>query len=143
MPEPNFDDFNEEQTNTLRALVNQIIPADEFPSGWDAGVGDYLRVQFRRDLISWVPQYKEGLNSLCAESRARGAADFSSSASDVQINILTDIEHGKTAVEWSIDPKFFFNSAISHVMEGFYADPGNGGNKNRTAWTMVGFEVTV
>jgi hypothetical protein len=26
-------------------------------------------------------------------------------------------------------------------MEGFYGDPGNGGNRNAVSWHMIGFEV--
>lgn len=34
--------FNESQQRTLPAAVNRIIPADDYPSAWQAGVGDYL-----------------------------------------------------------------------------------------------------
>ena len=36
----------------------------------------------------------------------------------------------------------FFNLLVSQTMEGFYSDPGNGGNKDGIAWKMIGFEVT-
>jgi hypothetical protein len=28
-----------------------------------------------------------------------------------------------------------------HCAEGFYSDPGNGGNHSESAWKMIGFEV--
>ena len=46
--------FSERQAATLRALVDRLIPADDFPGGWEAGVGDYLEGQFERDLrVGW------------------------------------------------------------------------------------------
>lgn len=38
--------LNESQQRTLRAAVDRIIPADDYPSAWQAGVGDYLAQQF-------------------------------------------------------------------------------------------------
>lgn len=34
----------------------------------------------------------------------------------------------------------FFDAICLHVRQGFYADPVYGGNKNRLAWQMIGFE---
>jgi hypothetical protein len=31
---------------------------------------------------------------------------------------------------------------VEHSAEGFYSDPGNGGNRDNIAWKMIGFEVT-
>jgi gluconate 2-dehydrogenase gamma chain len=31
---------------------------------------------------------------------------------------------------------------VNHTMEGFYSDPGNGGNRDAVSWKMIGFEVT-
>ena len=42
---------------------------------------------------------------------------------------------------WSVDPAAFFRAAVAHAGEGYYGDPGNGGNHNAVAWRMVGFEV--
>ena len=39
------------------------------------------------------------------------------------------------------DPVAFFQTAVEHAMEGFYSDPGNGGNHDGVSWRMIGFEV--
>ena len=56
--------LTEQQLATLRALVDRIIPADDFPSGWQAGVGDYLAGQFKRDLRGQLDRYRAGLDAL-------------------------------------------------------------------------------
>jgi hypothetical protein len=40
-----------------------------------------------------------------------------------------------------VEPALFFRRLVEHSMEGFYGDPGNGGNKNGAAWDMIGFRV--
>jgi hypothetical protein len=44
--------------NTLRSLMNRIIPQDDFPDAWEASVGDYLMRQFERDLHAQVETYQ-------------------------------------------------------------------------------------
>jgi hypothetical protein len=38
--------LTELQQQTLRAAVHRIIPSDDYPDAWDAGIGDYLAGQF-------------------------------------------------------------------------------------------------
>ena len=33
--------------STLQAFVDRIIPADDYPSGWQAGVGDFISIPAR------------------------------------------------------------------------------------------------
>ena len=54
---------------------------------------------------------------------------------DAQNALLTRLEQDK-------EQGTFFRLLITHVMEGFYADPGNGGNRNGIAWQMLGYKVT-
>ena len=104
--------FTPLEQQTLRAAVNQIIPADDYPSGWDAGVGDYLELLMTRE-PRYLPIYHAGLSELAELQGPYGA-----------------------------EPSVFFDLLVEHVMEGFYADPGNGGNQDGVAWRMIGYEVT-
>jgi len=38
--------LTEVQQQTLRAVVNRIIPADDYPGAWEAGIGHYVARQF-------------------------------------------------------------------------------------------------
>lgn len=133
LADPNLD--------ILQTLVNRVIPADDYPDGWEAGVGDYLLAQFEGDLKLALPIYRAALPSLDAEAQAaygRGFAELDPSEQDA---VLTRIETGKVATVWAVDPAAFFRMAINHCAEGYYSDPGNGGNKDSASWQMIGFEV--
>jgi hypothetical protein len=133
--------FAQPQLATLRALVDRIIPPDDFPSGWEAGVGEYLARQFERDLRSHVAIYQAGLDALEAEARACVGASFANLDSDAQDALLRRIEVGDVITPWPVEPAAFFRAAVDHAMEGFYSDPANGGNRGAVAWRMIGFQV--
>ena len=133
--------LTELQLATLRALVDRIIPADDFPSGWQAGVGDYLARQFERDLRLQLDRYRAGLDALDAEAQADTGARFAELDAAKQDALLRCIEAGAVKTAWPTDPAAFFQAAVEHSMEGFYSDPGNGGNHDSVSWRMIGFEV--
>jgi hypothetical protein len=134
-------ELNVGQWRTLRALVDCLIPADDFPSGWQAGVGDYLAKQFERDLRDQVAMYATGLDALEAETQARTGIPFAELGPIGQTGLLTQLEQGHARTTWPINAQSFLNTVTNHAAEGFYSDPGNGGNKNNVAWRMVGYEV--
>lgn len=133
--------FTEQQTLCLQALVNCIIPADDFPNGWDAGVGDYLMRQFEGDLQDKVDVYRRGLKSLDAESQAVYEHDFAWLSREEQVALLTTIEQGQVKANWKVDPAQFVRMVSEHCAEGYYSNPENGGNRDQVAWRMIGFEV--
>ena len=133
--------LTELQHATLRALVDRIIPADDFPSGWQAGVGDYLASQFERDLRPQLDRYRAGLDALDAEAQAGTGARFAELDAADQDALLRRVEAGTVKLAWPIDAAAFFQAAVEHAMEGFYSDPGNGGNHDGVSWRMIGFEV--
>lgn len=130
------------QWATLRALVDRIIPVDDFPGGWEAGVGDYLDRQFSGDLLPLVDLYRAGLDALDGEASATAGVNFGELAPAAQDALLRRVEAGDVAADWPVDPTAFFRTAVEHAAEGFYGDPGNGGNRDEVSWRMIGFEVT-
>ncbi len=133
--------ISKEQTNILRAAVNRIIPPDDFPAGWEAGVGDYLFGQFQRDLKDVLPIYRAGLDALDAEARAHQGVRFALADTSTQDTLLTHIEQGQVLTPWRVDPAAFFRMLVEHSMEGYYSDAANSGNHNTISWQMIGFEV--
>jgi hypothetical protein len=131
-----------EQQQTLRAVVDRIIPADDYPSAWQAGVGDYLALQFERDLLPRLKDYSAGLTALKAESAARFQQSFALLSNEEQDTLLSQIEQGEVLTEWPLDPRQFFNLLVRTTAEGFYSDPEQGGNRDRVSWIMTGFEET-
>jgi hypothetical protein len=127
---------------TLRALLDSLIPPDDAPGAWDAGVGDYLARQFAGDLAGEREHYAVGLDALDAEARFRHGMAFAALAPRVRAEVLRQLEQDATATAWPIDAAAFVRAAAEHAAEGYYSDPGNGGNRDGVAWRMIGFVVT-
>ena len=138
--EPLPDLLSASQAATLRAAIDRIIPADDAPGGWEAGVGDYFARLWGREPQFLAPA-RQGLDALDAEARATAGAAFASLAPAAQDTLLARIEAGDVQTDWPL-PADFFRRLVQQTMEGFYADPGNGGNKDGVAWRMVGYRVT-
>jgi hypothetical protein len=133
--------FSHQQVEILQAAVNRMIPPDDWPGGWEAGVGDYLFRQFERDLKGAVETYRQGLDALGAEAQAIYGHGFAQLSEAQQDALLLQIERGEVKIDWPLDPAAFVNMLAHHCAEGFYSDPGNGGNRDEIAWRMIGFEV--
>ena len=136
-----------DQQTTLHALMDRIIPPDEDPGAWEAGVGDYLARQFEGDLRGSLALYRAGLDALEAEAQASGPVSgpaggvtrFAALPALEQDALLKRIEAGQVVHTWPVDPAGFFQTVVQHVNEGFYSDPGNGGNRDAVAWRMIGY----
>ena len=137
---PLSDLLSASQAATLRAAIDRIIPADDAPGGWEAGVGDYFARLWVREPQFLAPA-RLGLDALDAEARATAGDAFASLAPAAQDALLARIEAGDVQTDWLL-PADFFRRLVEQTMEGFYANPGNGGNKDRVAWRMVGYRVT-
>ena len=135
--------FDSQQLNSLRALLDTIIPEDDFPGAWEAGVGEYLMRQLAGDLAQLLPSYQAWLLGLDNESRALYGADFAGIGQGQRRALLTRIEQGNVEAPWPIEPAPFFLQIVEHCAEGYYSDPGSGGNRGGIAWEMIGFKVTV
>lgn len=56
-----------------------------------------------------------------------------------QDEALTALEDGKADLGDGADPKAFFTLLLQNVIEGYFADPIYGGNRNMQSWRMIGF----
>ena len=94
----------------------------------EAGVGDYLGRQLASDLAELLPAYQAWLAGLDDEARAVHGADFAGISPRQRTALLMRIEQGAVEAAWQIEPAPFFRDIVEHCAEGFYSDPGNGGN---------------
>jgi gluconate 2-dehydrogenase gamma chain len=134
--------LNQQQLSILETVVNIIIPADASPGGWEAGVGDYLLHQFEDDLKPVLATYEQGLLALDEEAQVVTGKHIAELDSLAQQAFMANIEQGQVQTIWTVDPVVFFAMLVEHCAEGFYSDPGNHGNRDGSAWKMIGFEVT-
>ena len=133
--------FTPEQQQTLQAMVDRIIPPDDFPGGWEAGVGEYLFRQFAGDLRTFLPTYREGLDAVEAETRHVFGKRFTELTTEEQDFFLQQADFAGKTLREPVLLQRFCQMLILHASEGYYSDPGNGGNRNRVAWEMIGFHV--
>ena len=128
---------------TLRALVERIVPADDYPSGWQAGVGDFLNGMIEGDLADSAASIRAGLILLDAEAQARhGATTFAKLPEATQDALITDLLAGNTVHQWHPEPADqFLQKMIDLTVQGYYGDPGNGGNHSAVSWDMVGYRA--
>jgi gluconate 2-dehydrogenase gamma chain len=127
------------QRQTLQAALDCLIPPDDFPGAWEAGVGNYLARQFEGDLASRRSFYLAGLDGIEAEAIARFGEYFSKLESEDQSSILQSLESGAVATSWAISPEIFFKLMVETAAEGYYSNPEQGGNLDAISWTMTGF----
>jgi len=130
--------LNEVQLRTLTAAVDRMVPQDDYPSASAAGCIDFLLRLI--ELEHLAEMYRAGLDGLESEAR-RGGSSFADLGEAAQDELLRKCEKLKTRITWRVSPKQFVSLLARQTIEGYYSDPGNGGNRDGIAWRMVGFEV--
>ena len=131
------------KTETLRTVVDCLIPADDFPGAYEAGVCDYLLKLFETDLRDEAEFFMTGLDNIELEGRARFGKPFASLTPKQQSITLEAIQQGDVLTSWEISPQRFFEMLVCTTAESFYSDPQQGGNRGAISWTMTGFEDQV
>lgn len=124
----------ETQIQTLQAAANRLVPADDYPNAWDAGAGEFFRRLFARE-PRFLPLYQAGLDALEAVSTQDAGAAFAARDADAQDALLRRFEAAEDTAE-------FFRLLVEQTLESYYSDPGNGGNRDRAGWDMIGYRVT-
>ncbi len=129
-----------QQSLTLTAVIDRIIPADDYPSASENGVLVFLDRLLATDLASQRDLVNAGLVAIDAEAQSRHGLPFASLDADRQDALLTDIEANRVSTAWSVDARTWFQLLVRLTNEGYYADPGNGANLDRASWKMIGFD---
>ena len=132
--------FTESQQSTLRAVLDRLIPADDYPGAWDAGVGDYIARQVQGDSRHLLTSYRLGLNAVDAEAVTAYGRHFAELYPAQQDALLTNLERGVTGTSWLTPAAGFMSTLIQHTAEGYYADPAQGGNRVARSWAMMAFD---
>lgn len=126
--------------DTLPAIVDCLIPPDDFPGAYEAGVCNYVEQLLQTDLVDHAEFFRTGIDAIDSEALATYNAPFASLTPDQQISILERIESGALKTTWPISPARFFAMLVNTTAEGYYSDPQQGGNRGRASWVMTGFE---
>lgn len=122
--------MDDRQRQILTVVVDHIIPPDDYPSASQAGVLDYIDGILDREMASFRSILQEGLAKLDAAAQEEFGRGYLELNAGPQVKLLGDIENS-----------YFFQHLVRITSEGFYADPGNGGNRNAVSWQMIGYKA--
>jgi choline dehydrogenase-like flavoprotein len=128
---------------TLAAALDRVIPEDLYPSATGAGVMDFIERNAGAGFGATWPLLLSGLEDLDTEAKSHSGIGFAVMATGQQDQVLAALERGDVATTWQVDPAEFFAALVSVAADGFYADPGNGGNRHAISWSMVGYPAPV
>jgi hypothetical protein len=117
----------------LRAVLDRLIPADEFPGALAAGTDDYVACALLGDSARDLTIIIAGLARLDALALAHHSPASSFAA-------LSPIQQDELLRSLDVAGDPFFQRLVDLAHEGFYADPGNGGNRDALSWQMLGYD---
>jgi gluconate 2-dehydrogenase gamma chain len=147
----------------IAAAVDTLIPADELsPSGSDCGVAVFIDRQLAGAWGNGARLYRTGpfhkgkpeqgyqlpltprefmgtgIAAANAWSRKTYGKEFDRLAPADREVALEAMESGKAEFD-DFPAREFFEVLLQITMEGFFADPIYGGNRDKASWKMVGF----
>jgi len=147
----------------LDAAVSHLIPKDELgPGAKEAGVTYFIDQQLFGGYGSMAKKYTQGpwpegtpqqgyqspltpaavyragiqdTNKHCQKTYGKTFDGLSRTQQD---EVLKGLDGGKIELE-QLRSQFFFNMLLANTIEGFFADPVYGGNRDKAGWKMLGF----
>ena len=132
--------FNDDDSETIAALTERIMPgAPGKPGAREAGVLNYIDLALSGAYKDDQEFYRHGLTQLNAHCVKAYGKPFRRITPAQQDETITALEHGKLDdFAWPAS-QAFFNTVRRHTMEGMFADPIYGGNRDFAGWRLVGF----
>ena len=132
--------FNDDDAVTVEAFAERLMPgAPGKPGARDAGVLNYIDLALAGAYADLQDFYRRGLAQLDAYCHKAYGQPFVRLASAQQDEVIGALEAGKVAeFDWPT-AQAFFNTVRTHTMEGMFADPIHGGNKDFAGWRLIGF----
>ncbi|WP_372011154.1 gluconate 2-dehydrogenase subunit 3 family protein [Paenibacillus chitinolyticus] len=153
--------FNQEQLRITEAATERIFPKDELGPGakelgaayyidhqlagqWGMNARDYMMGPFYKAEATqgYQASYKRhelfvmGLTVMNDHSKQKYQKGFADLAGNEQDEVLKAFESGKDVQLNGVPSQTFFEMLRSLTIEGAYADPLYGGNKNMAGWRM-------
>ena len=163
MAQPDYLTLTEAEVAFLKAAADTIIPADALsPSASECGVIDFIDCELAgpygegarlyRDgpVIKAGPEFgyqlaltpreffRQGIAAADQWCEARFDRRFAALDEPTRILALTAIETGDARFD-NFEAREFFEALLQIVMEGFFADPFYGGNRDMAGWKMIGY----
>jgi len=134
--------LDEEEIALLDAIVEQIIPADDFPGGKWANVSNFIDKQLDTYYSKHQLAYREGLAAFEKSVIQTKGKKFEELPFSEQKVILEKMEAGEFPGDYWTDhpPASFFGMIRQHSLQGFYGSPVHGGNREYISYHMLGLD---
>jgi gluconate 2-dehydrogenase gamma chain len=132
--------FNDADAGTVAAFAERLMPgAPNMPGARDADVLNYIDLALAGAYADQQDYYRRGLAQLNDYCQATYKQSFAQLDAAKQDAVITALEEGKATGFTYPTAQAFFNTMRTHTMEGMFADPVYGGNKDFAGWRLVGF----
>lgn len=148
----------------VEAAVERLIPTDELgPGGREAGVAFYIDQQLSGQFGYAAKMYQQGpwqadappefgyqlpltprqvyrlgiaaTNDYCRKTYGKTFEHLDAAHQD---DVLSGLDGAKLTFD-GVPAKAFFEMLYGNAVEGFFADPLYGGNRDKAGWKLVGF----
>ena len=155
--------FNGNEARAAEAAVARLVPADDAgPGAKEAGVAVFIDLQLagawgngdqlyrHPPFLAGTPQqgyqlaftpaemFRLGFAKLDEAARNAHGTAFADLTPEQQDALLAQAEHCQ--LDFGVLPSdVFFGALLDATMEGFFADPIYGGNRDKIGWKLVGF----
>ena len=131
--------FTDAEAETVTAICEQVIPADQDPGATFAGCVNFIDKQLMGPYRRFQKAYRSGIAGVQETSQAMFGKRFESLSWDDQTAVLKELESGRAKGQtWqSQSPAEFFGLIRDHTMQGFYGSPRHGGNRDYVSYRML------
>ncbi len=155
--------MNATEAAFITAAVDTLIPADDLtPSGSEVGLavfidrqlagafGNGARLYRQGPFLPGKPEhgyqlaltprefFRAGIESTNQWTQKTYGKDFDRLNEAERTEAMKALEEGKPEFA-GFKSSMFFDQLLQLTMEGFFADPIYGGNRDKVAWKMIGF----
>ncbi|HEV8021035.1 MAG TPA: gluconate 2-dehydrogenase subunit 3 family protein [Candidatus Lustribacter sp.] len=156
--------LTEPESAFVEAAVERLIPPDELgPGGREAGVAFYIDQQLSGQFGYAAKMYRQGpwvadatpdfgyqlpltpqqvyrlgiaaTNAYCEKTYGKTFDKLDRAHQD---DVLTALDGAKLSFD-AVPAKTFFEMLYGNTVEGFFADPLYGGNRDKAGWKLIGF----
>jgi gluconate 2-dehydrogenase gamma chain len=156
--------LNLDEAAFVEALVDHMVPADDLtPKGTDIGINIYIdralagawgkgdRLYMQGPWKQGAPSqgyqlpltpaqlYRAGITATNAHCRKTYGKLFDRLDEKQREEVLVGLSTAKITFDSGLPVRPFWATLYQTVMEGMFADPIYGGNRNKAGWRMIGF----
>jgi gluconate 2-dehydrogenase gamma chain len=160
---PGYLFFAPDEAAFVEAAVARLIPADDLgPGALEAGVprfidrqlagpygkGDHFYLKGPHpngeptqgwQMGSPAEVYRMSIPAVNRHTRDQNGRDFRGLEAGDQDALLTALETGAVDLKGGVAAKAFFALLLQNTIEGYFADPLYGGNRDMVGWKLIGF----